>query len=102
MKLKHRLLDNIAAKWLKKLDKVQALRQIEERVDWRVLAERCRAKISAEYKFWVVKAPCSLRTSKLADLTRDVAFMNTIENREAITADELRKLQQIKFKYGLA
>jgi hypothetical protein len=101
MNFKSKVLDNIAGKWLKKQDQAIALKRIGDRLDWKATATKCHHKLSIEYKFWIVKDDSNTRDAKLKDMGKDIAFMNTIENKETITPEQLYKLQQVKMKYGI-
>jgi hypothetical protein len=101
MKFKSLFLDSVASKWIKKKDQADALKAIGNRVDWKMGAIKCQNKITVEYKFWVMKDQSDVREARLRDLTKDVAFMNSIENKQNLTVEELYKLQQLKFKYGV-
>jgi hypothetical protein len=101
MNFKGKFLDNLAGKWLKKQDQFQALKKIGERGDWKATVRKCHDRLSMEYKFWLVKADSEGRNTRLKDITKDVAFINSIESRKEITREELSKLKQIKEKYGI-
>jgi len=101
MNFKGKFLDNLAGKWLKKQDQFQALKKIGERSDWRAMVRKCHDKLSTEYRFWIQKVDSEGRNVRLKDLTKDVAFVNSIEGKEAITPDEFNRLKQIKSKYGI-
>lgn len=101
MNFKGKFLDNLAGKWLKKQDQFQALKKIGERSDWKAMVRKCHDKLSAEYKFWIMKADSEGRNMRLKDMTKDVAFINSIEGKESISNEEFTKLKQIKSKYGI-
>ena len=101
MKFKSLFLDSIASKWIKKKDQADALKAIGNRLNWKASAKKCQNKISIEYKFWITKEHHEAKARRLADLTKDIAFMNSIESKETISAEELYKLQQLKAKYGV-
>ena len=101
MKFKSVFLDSVASKWIKKKDQADALKAIGERLDWKTGAKKCQNKISIEYKFWITKEYHEAKEGRLKDLTKDIAFMNSIENKQTISAEEMYKLQQLKAKYGV-
>lgn len=102
MNLKSKFLDSLAGKWLKKHDQFEALKKISQRGDWKVMAKKCHDKLSIEYKFWIMKADTVGRNAKLKDITKDVAFVNSIESKQDISSQELSRLKELVEKYGLA
>jgi len=100
MNFKSKFLDKLASKWSGQQERAQALKRLAENKDWVSLAKKCHDKISAEYKFWISKK-LGNRDAKLDDITRDVAFMNTIEAKDTITPQQLARLREIKQKYGV-
>ena len=48
-----------------------------------------------------MKADNEGRNVRLKDITKDVAFINSIETKQEITREELARLKQIKEKYGI-
>lgn len=101
MNFKGKFLDNLAGKWLKKQDQFQALKKIGERSDWKAMVKKCHDRLSIEYKFWIQKADSEGRNTRLKDITKDVAFVNSIEAKETISNEELAKLKEVKSKYGI-
>jgi hypothetical protein len=101
MNFKGKFLDKLAGKWLKKQDQFQALKKIGEKSDWKAAVRKCHDKLSIEYKFWITKADSEGRNTRLKDLTKDVAFINSLEVKQEISKEELAKLKQIKGKYGI-
>jgi len=101
MNFKTTFLNNLASKWLKKTEQVEALKKLGERSDWKSLAKKCHDKISGDYRFWVTKKDSPQRSAKLTDITRDVAFMNLIESKEKLDKVQLEKLKEISKKYGV-
>lgn len=101
MGLNSNFLDKLASKWLKKQDQFKALKEIGQRGDWKVMAAKCHAKLSIEYKFWILKADTAFRNTKLEDLTKDVAFINKVETKTNITLEERQKLEELVKKYNL-
>ena len=102
MNLKSKFLDGLAGKWLKKHDQFDALKKISQRGDWKAMAKKCHDKLSSEYKFWIMKADTAGRNARLKDITKDVAFVNSIESKEDISSQELSRLKELIEKYGLA
>ena len=101
MSFKYKFLDNLATKWLRKYSKVQELKKLGEKSDWKSTAKKCHDKISIDYRFWISKKDSVERSIKLTDITKDVAFMNGIEGKEVIDEVQLAKLKQICRKYGI-
>jgi hypothetical protein len=101
MKFKSLFLHNVASRWIKQRDRADALKVVATKLDWKSTARKCQNKISIEYKFWVMKEDSAFRTAKLTDMGKDIAFMNSIENKEDITPEMYFKLQQLKTKYAI-
>ena len=101
MRLPSKYLNKLADKMLNKQDQAQALRKIAQRRDWKSMITKCHDKITAEYKFWLVKADNQGRNTRLKDLTKDIAFIKSIENKEAINETELSRLKEIANKYNI-
>lgn len=98
--LKNKFLNKLAGKLYGQQQRAEALKKLAESKDWMALARKCHDKISTEYKFWISKRRNN-RDAKLSDITRDVAFMNSIEAKDTITPQQLARLQEIRKKYGV-
>lgn len=99
--MKANFLDKMAGKWLKGQDRYQALKKLGEKRDWRAQVKKCHERLSEEYKFWTVKSNSPARNAKLEDLSRDIKFIKSIEQKEALLSVESKRLQELVTKYNL-
>ena len=101
MRLPNTYLNRLADKLLSKQGQAQALKKIAQRKDWKAQVKKCHDRVTTEYKFWLSKAENLGKNAKLKDLTKDIAFIKSIESKDSISSAEHTRLQEIINKYNI-
>ena len=70
-------LDQATSKLLSRLDQFNKLREIANKKNYPYKINQIHAKVLEEYKFWTRKESISTSTSKLADLRKDLIFIES-------------------------
>lgn len=91
-------LDQATTKLLSRLEQFNKLREIANKKNYPYKVNQIHAKVLEEYKFWTRKESVSAPTSKLADLRKDLIF---IESQLTTTNFDKTRIDILAEKYSI-
>lgn len=101
MSLPNKFISKFTDSLLNKQNKFQALKELGNKKSIPIQIQKCKTRLTEEYKFWMNKNSSDVRTSKLAAIERDVKQIKKLETLEVYSVADVKLLNDIKEKYGL-
>ena len=92
-------LDQATTKLLSRLDQFNRLREIANKKNYPYKVNQIHAKVLEEYKFWTRKESITTSTTKLADLRKDLIF---IESQLSTQNYNKEKVDILAEKYSIS
>lgn len=101
MKFPNHYISKFTDSFLKKQDKFQALKDLGNKKSIPQQIQKCKDRLTEEYKFWVRKPESQLKINKLGDIERDIKLIKRLEPKTTFTVEDVDKVEAIRTKYGL-
>ncbi len=92
-------LDQASTKLLSRLDQFSKLREIANKKNYPYKINQIHAKVLEEYKFWTRKESINTSMVKLADLKKDLIF---IESQLNATEPDKKRIDILAEKYSIS
>jgi hypothetical protein len=101
MKFNSQYISKFTDSLLKKQDKFQSLKELGNKKAIPQQIQKCKERLTEEFKFWMRKPESQLKINKLGDIERDIKLIKKLESQNTFSVDDVSKVGSIKNKYGL-
>lgn len=101
MKFSKDYISKFTDSFLKKQDKFQALKEIGNKKSIPYQINKCKERLSEDYKFWITKNDSDLKTNKLSSIQRTISLIRKLETKTTYTVEDVKILNEVIERYGL-
>jgi len=101
MKFSNQYISKFTDSFLKKQDKFQSLKELGNKKSIPYQIDRCKERLSEDYKFWMVKQDSELKTNKLASIQRVINSIKKLESKTTYSPEDIKILNDIVERYRL-
>jgi len=101
MKFNSQYISRFTDSLLKKQEKFEALKELGNNKSIPYQINKCKVKLTEEYKFWLSKSTNMLRANKLADVSRDIDRIKRVEGLKTYRVEDIKLIKEIVEKYGI-